>query len=737
MKSIRFKKLNIKILIFLISFISIIINTEVIEAKERKVIKVGYTGIKGYIEKEGDLYTGYLYDYLREISIYTNWEYEFIEMDTSSALDALKDGEIDLMGAMIKNEGTMKLFDFPKYDMGYTYNTLIVSNGDENYDESTYALLDGIKVGYLETAQGTLNNFLDFCEDNSIQDVVLTPFDGKIEASGLEEKLKAKQIDAIISGDLATNEIEGKVIARFGATPYYFATTKGNTEIVDGLNKALLRIEEQNSAFDQDLYNKYFKSNDMNLLILSKEEEAYIKAMEPLKVAYLTNYMPVQYYNKDKKSPDGILVNYIKLIAERANMPIEFVTIANYDEGYELLKNNEVDLVLGILDDYLIADKYDFLLTKTIMKLDMQKIINKDLLRQQDIEENKKIVAVPKIYSILEESINAGTEYYSTIEEGSDSKIKYYSSAEESIKAVNEGKAGMTHVSSYVANHYMAQDIYENIAVYPTGKQISLAIGVANDLDEDLLSVINKSIYSFSKEEMRAIINQIVSEMYSEESLEQFVKTHLGVVILSATVILGVIGSLIALIVKMRFDRLKEIKKILFEKTQLDSLTGIYNREACERMVKEYLKTKPPLMYAVLIIIDIDHFKQINDQFGHKMGDHLLIEFSSILNQFFAHKDVVSRLGGDEFIVFMTDINEQDIKMINERLSKLCELMNRTVEHNGETQKISLSVGAVITQENIEFNALYMMADEMLYEVKRNGRNGFKIKDISKSHDKS
>ena len=715
MKSIRFKKLSTNILIFLISFISIVISTE---AKERKVIKVGYTSSKGYIEKEGDLYTGYLYDYLREISIYTNWEYEFVEMDTSAALGALKDGEIDLMGAMIKNESTMKLFDFPKYDMGYTYNTLIVSNEDERYNKSTYALLDGIKVGYLETAQGTLNNFLDFCEDNGIQDVVLTPFDEKIGASGLEEKLKAKVIDGIIGGDLTCNEIDGKVVTRFGATPYYFATTKGNTEIVDGLNKAILKIEEQNSAFEQSLYNKYFQSNDESLLILSKEEEDYIKAMEPLKVAYLTNYMPVQYYNEKTKSPDGILVKYMNSIVQKMNISVEFIPITDYEQGYELIKSREVDLLLGVLDDYLIADQYDIYLTKSIIKLDMQEIANKNMQFKQDKKENQTIVAMPQIYDIaIAKTIN--------------DEIRYYNTIEESIEAVNKGEASRTYVSSYVSNYYMTRDIYEDIVVYPAGQQISLAIGADEDLDEVLWSVITKSISFFPQEELRYIINKSVADVYGEINLMQFIKLHLEAVILSAVVVLGLIGILAAKLIKMRFDRLKEVKKVLFEKTQLDGLTGIYNRQACERLAKEYLETKDPLLYAALIIIDIDHFKQINDQFGHKMGDHLLIEFSSILNQFFAHKDIVSRLGGDEFIVFVTDIDEQDIKMINEKLSELCKLMKRTVEYNGETQKISLSVGAVITQEEIEFNALYTMADEMLYEVKRNGRNGFKIKDIS------
>ena len=77
-KSNKLNKIKTYILFVLLSFICIVVYIKPIEAKEHKVIRVGYTSNKGFIEKQGDSYTGYLYDYLREISIYTNWEYEFI-----------------------------------------------------------------------------------------------------------------------------------------------------------------------------------------------------------------------------------------------------------------------------------------------------------------------------------------------------------------------------------------------------------------------------------------------------------------------------------------------------------------------------------------------------------------------------------------------------------------------------------------------------------------------------------
>ena len=711
MKSNKWSKLRTTILIFLISLIAIIIHVETVKATERNIIRVGYVSDEGFIEKKGDYYTGYLYDYLREISIYTNWEYEFVEMDISEALNALKNGEIDLMGGMFKSDAIEKIFDFPKYDMGYTYSTLIVSDDYKACDESAYVILDGMNVGYLETAKGTLDNFLKFCENNGIQDVVLTPLDSKVGESGLKEALKAKEVDAVIGGDLTTNGIDGKAVAKFGAVPYYFATTKGNTEIVEKLNEALIKIDEQDGSFKRKLYDQYFRGDYKKFLILSKKEEAYIKEMQPLKVAYLTSSIPFQYYNKKTQKPDGIFVEYMNLIAQKTNIPIDFIGISSYKEGYELLRSHKVDIMLGALDDYLIADQYQFCLTRSLLRLDIQEIINKNMSLQQD----KNMIALKKGANPSGRDNN--------------DQIKYYDTLEECIQAVNKGEASKTYVDSYTIGYYTLQDIYRNIAIQPSEYQIGVSLGLAQDLDETLMHILTQSLASFTGEDNTTIVSKEIIKMSNDVSLKQFIQSHLEAVILIIVIVLTVI----AILIKARFDKLKEVKRILLEKTQLDGLTGIYNRETCERLVEDYLKKKDPSLYAALIIIDIDHFKQVNDRFGHTMGDHLLVEFSSILNQFFSHKDIVSRLGGDEFTVFMTDIDKQDIGMISDKLEQLCGLINREVAYNGETQKISLSVGAVITEEDIEFEKLYMMADEMLYEVKRNGRNGFKIKDISKS----
>lgn len=75
----------------------------------------------------------------------------------------------------------------------------------------------------------------------------------------------------------------------------------------------------------------------------------------------------------------------------------------------------------------------------------------------------------------------------------------------------------------------------------------------------------------------------------------------------------------------------------------------------------------------------------------------------------------------------MKDINKDNINIVDKKLQKICKEMNKEVEQNGTTQGISISAGAIVTNESHDFNHLYYEADKALYHIKRNGRNGYKI----------
>lgn len=698
-------------IVMLIVIMCTIIYPKSVRAEESKIIRVGFPSVSGFTEKKDGGYTGYAYEYLREISIYTGWQYEFVEKNLEELLEDLRNGEIDILAGMLKNEATMQIYDFPKYDSGMTYTTLAVLDNN-SFDESKYIILDGMKVGYLEKNVNGPNVFKEFCEENKIKDIDLISYSGGNGRPFLLEKMKDGEVDAIIGGDLTVDSNEN-VIAKFGGKPHYFATTKGNSEVIEGLNRAIYKIKDDNPYFDQTLYSKYFVNNYNNNLVMTKDEVNYIKHMNSIRAAYVDGLMPIQYYDEDTNQPKGIFVDAMNLISERAGIKFDYVRAKTYNEAYEMMRDGQIDIIIGAVNDYSIADKYDFMLTKVYLDYEVLKVVN----NERNNNEVKEIIALP----IGHDPLNLTGEY----------EIKYYNNMEECLRAVDEGIATSTYGNSYSISNYSAVGYYNNIKVIYTGDESEIAVGISNKIDSYARDILNKAVYSLSDKDIENIAQKNTLNIKHSISIKDFFYTNLVLCLSIISIVLITIFALIYIIFKMRFNKIKEDKQRLFEKTQIDSLTGVYNREACEKLVMEYLNEKDVSLYCAFIIIDVDYFKQINDRLGHKVGDDLLVDFSKILKESFSNKDIVSRLGGDEFIVFIKDIEENNIRSIEETLKKVCKLMDKEIEYNGINQRISLSLGCVMTKFKMNFNKLYTIADETLYEVKRNGKNGYKIKKLN------
>ena len=701
MKNI-FKIFNKFILILCIINISLSIQSHYVKSETNNKIKVGYSIVSGFTEVENDIYSGFGFEYLREIAKYTGWEYEFIKMSTNDMINKLKDGEIDIAGAMLKNEQTIGLYDFPEYASGATYATLVTLKENNSIDISNHETLDGIKVGYFETSKIKLENFKNFCRTNGFNNIELIPYPHE-SGNEIEEALESGEVDAIITGDLLVDD-EKKVVAKFGAIPYYFATTKGNTEIISDLNKAISKIKEKEPDYDQVLYSKYFKTFNSEVISLTEEEKEYIDNIGVLKGIYVDNIIPVEYYNTKTNEPDGIYVDLVSLIMERAGIKLELIKADTYEEAYNMLKNKEADFIIAVPDLYSIEKENDLFLTKSYVDVDSVKVKNKN------IQTDKEIVALAKGYEY--EGLNNGDE------------VKYYETIEDVLKAIEKGEATITSGSSYSILNYVSAGYYSNLTVLYEEEKVNPSMAFAKPIDKKLINILNKAIDTLSIDEINNIIYNNTSNVHHKITLKQlFIENTI-----LFTVIVIIIITAIFIIIKHKFEELKKAKKLLLKKSQLDALTGMYNREAGEILVKEYLNAKPVNLYSAFAIIDIDYFKQVNDRLGHQIGDDVLKEFALILKEVFAFKDIICRLGGDEFVVFMKEIEEADIDVIRERLEILCKAMNKDIEYNNIKQEISISIGCVITNKYTDFNELYKQADELLYKVKYNGKNGFKIK---------
>lgn len=175
--------------------------------------------------------------------------------------------------------------------------------------------------------------------------------------------------------------------------------------------------------------------------------------------------------------------------------------------------------------------------------------------------------------------------------------------------------------------------------------------------------------------------------------------------------------------IKTHLDDIKKIAK----KSQMDYLTNVYNREAFVTKLHNALQQNlEGNQTGALLILDLDHFKEINDQLGHGMGDMVLQKVANTLSGFFRKEDIVGRLGGDEFVVFVQNI--WDVNAFEQRIKKLNQLLCTTYQKDGQAVLVSASIGIMFTdQDHSTFEMLYEKADQALYQVKQSTRNGYRI----------
>ena len=154
-----------------------------------------------------------------------------------------------------------------------------------------------------------------------------------------------------------------------------------------------------------------------------------------------------------------------------------------------------------------------------------------------------------------------------------------------------------------------------------------------------------------------------------------------------------------------------------------DPLTGLYNRAGLEEFAHEILAHVDEKNWATIYLIDLDNFKQVNDSLGHLYGDELLREVAAELRTVFAKHAIISRIGGDEFVVLIEA--ENNIFILAERANEACVRITEKFDTNQIS--ISLSIGVAVAKTTVAYDVLFKQADCALYAAKNQGKNGFRF----------
>ncbi len=187
-------------------------------------------------------------------------------------------------------------------------------------------------------------------------------------------------------------------------------------------------------------------------------------------------------------------------------------------------------------------------------------------------------------------------------------------------------------------------------------------------------------------------------------------------------------SDVISLFTVDEIDEEKQAELSLRKKAETDLLTGSYNKDAFTLKVNDYLSQGGQ---GTLYMFDLDNFKGINDNMGHSAGDDVLRETYAKTTAIFRPNDIVSRVGGDEFLVFLTGTTKEST--IKKKAVQICTDLNKTYHaENGVDIEISCSVGiSVAPKDGTDFEVLFNAADMAMYHSKSIGKNTFTIYDSS------
>lgn len=176
-----------------------------------------------------------------------------------------------------------------------------------------------------------------------------------------------------------------------------------------------------------------------------------------------------------------------------------------------------------------------------------------------------------------------------------------------------------------------------------------------------------------------------------------------------------------AYVLFQNIDAAKRRELAIAEQAEHDALTGALNRAPFTERVEAILRESEGMSRNALIFIDLDYFKQINDNYGHAVGDEVLAEVTRGINTVLRRSDLLSRFGGDEFMVCLRDIPYDAV--IEKRVSQISRLLRRRLT-NGAQLSGSLGV-AVYPRDGLTFEELFLAADTALYYAKEHGRDGY------------
>ncbi|AGX87882.1 diguanylate cyclase [Candidatus Symbiobacter mobilis] len=431
-------------------------------------------------------------------------------------------------------------------------------------------------------------------------------------------------------------------------------------------------------------------------IALTPEEREYLRRIPAIKMCVDPDWTPFEHIDKQGRHV-GIAADLVQRVAQRVGLRIDLYPTKTWEESVAASKVGHCH-ILSFLNQT--PSREEWLSFTDPIFYDQNIIITREEHPYiGDIRGLKdERVALPG-GTMVEERIRRDFPNLVIVTTGSES---------EAVSLVSERKAELTVRSLIVAAYAIKKEGLFNLKIAGQIPEYSNKLRIGVRKEEPLLrSILDKGVQTITPQDREAIANRHVSvQVYSN-----FDTTLLWQV--------GAVALVVIALVLYWNRKLQAINREFERLSITDRLTGLYNRLRLDTVLEAEVQRSSRFGQPFsVILLDIDHFKAVNDEYGHHTGDDVLIEVARILQTHTRETDVVGRWGGEEFLVVCPHTHREGARTLAENLrSKMQERDIPTVGHK------TASFGVAAYEAKDHAKDVVARADTALYEAKRNGRN--------------
>ena len=450
------------------------------------------------------------------------------------------------------------------------------------------------------------------------------------------------------------------------------------------------------------------------------------------KVAILEDWKPYYFIDSNGK-PNGYAIELFEKIAKSKNLKYEYIILDDFKDILRYLEEGRVDIIPNIGVTKSREELFSFTNTTDTFLISIYKRLESTKLQGIKDLKDKKIGVVST--NVCNKLI---TDKIST------KKIEF-NHFWQLISSLKTKEIDAFCYPTELVEHLITDS--DIVPLKMAIKELNRAIGVSKNSSE-LIPILNEAI---SELKLSGKYKDIYYKWFKKGSFIELTKqetlfltiTILGVSFTLILIFFYIISKKKWLVTKnmlqeeiksktntlrIQNKRLKKIHKKLKEQTYKDVLTKIYNRKFFNEKIEELLSLHRRYKYTFsFIIFDIDDFKIVNDTYGHIVGDKVLIELTKLINEDIRVNDYFFRVGGEEFILLLSETNLDEAKGVALKIKDIVEYELKVIKN----KKITISIGLTEVVDSDDTESIYKRADDYLYKAKKIGKNTIVYKGLS------